>query len=146
MKYIKHKKAFDISLEEMSLSNNLANTIKNKWRSETIAKEIREDIKDICQELVDDGFNTVSHKAGLAGNLECLFIGKKETFKYNEISEVIERLKEYLGDRIREMSISQGSGWVDMPKFDELRKHNTLLAQRYEYIKGIRIYYETSKG
>lgn len=141
MKHIKDKKLFESDDSENRMSRSLANTIKNQWRKESIAQEVRDDVKDICQELVDDGFNTVSHKAGLAGNLECLFIGKKETFKYNEISEVIERLKDYLGDRIR-VSISQGSGWVDMPNFDELRKHNTL----YEYIKGIRIYYETSKG
>src|ERR1035437_2849647 len=126
-----------------------------KGRSETIAKKIREDIKDICLELEDEGFSTITHKAGLAGNLECLFIGignsrcitnKKAEFKYGEISEVIERLKEYLGDKIREIEInkeyiSRELAWF---KYDEFTKMFPDILQTD--IKGIRIYYETSKG
>ncbi len=75
-----------------------------------------EDIKDICLELVDIGFEVPVYipegdwkdqsKDGL------ILIGKidddkeQEYFNWSDVSEVIERLKEYLGDRIENVMVT----------------------------------------
>src|ERR1035437_8360505 len=96
MKYIKSKKIFESS-------------------------EVVDTVKDICLELEDDGLN-VEHftesslikGSNLLLNYNVIYISStnwvkgKETFKYSVVEEVIERLKEYLGDRIHSMKARRG--------------------------------------
>jgi hypothetical protein len=66
-------------------------------------QETGEDIRDICIELEDEGYEIFF---GSGNGYHSLFIVYKSdkhgygVFYYKEVEEVIERLKDYLGDRL----------------------------------------------
>lgn len=75
--------------------------------------EMVDTVKDICLELEDEGFdvrhNWINETTIMKGT------GAKHVlFDYNEVKEVIDRLREYLGDRLISISASNGSGWVNI--------------------------------
>ena len=108
-------------------------------------------VKDICLELEDEGYSvnhvTTKEEAGLlmlSFNFNSVTIRKRGTeggvirfytFDYSDVSEVVDRLKEYLGSKIQSIRvrkiISNGDGvWVDL---DRLKN---------EKIKGVSITYD----
>jgi len=83
-------------------------------------KDTIEDINDICLELSDKGFIIeVNGGSGYQENKywQKLLIGKTEhlmpdeelfdnkCYQYDEIKEVVERLKQYLGDRLKNIEV-----------------------------------------
>lgn len=65
--------------------------------------EMLEDIRDICQELKDDGFYInifqLDNYILISKRLFTKHGSYLGNFDYKDVSEVIERLKDYLGDR-----------------------------------------------
>ena len=86
---------------------------------EEYGSEIIETIKDICLEIDDKGYATcISHD--VAFNY-FLWVNKKRNemsspaFQYDEVKDVIDRLKDYLGNKLlwtRMMDVN--STWVDI--------------------------------
>ncbi len=67
--------------------------------NESVEEKSFEDIRDICQELVDDGFEIEYVKA----DKEILIRFTKphfERFLYSKVEETVLRLYDYLGDNI----------------------------------------------
>lgn len=86
--------------------------IKSKRIFESRDEEFLEDIKDICLELQDEGF-TVNFYNDFATRL---IIRKFDyqpphlsndaiSFKYDEVTEVIERMKSFLGDKLKSVEV-----------------------------------------
>lgn len=114
MKYIKSKKIFESS-------------------------EVVDTVKDICLEIEDDGLNVehFTESSLIKGrkeitNYNVIYISStnwvkgKETFKYSVVEEVIERLKEYLGDRIHSMKARRGMANNPMIDIGRLINHNNI--------------------
>ena len=77
---------------------------------ESLSTDEKEDIKDILLELEDDGFSIEfdTREVGYLSyphNYYYVTIERKIEFKYSDVSEVIERLKDYLGDKIEEIVV-----------------------------------------
>ncbi len=78
-------------------------------------KNVVDDVKDICLELEDIGF-TVNSNYQMSNKTRCLNISKDgNVFKYTEIEDVVDRLKNYLGDKIKSVESQSNSVplWVD---------------------------------
>lgn len=82
--------------------------------------DLKEDLTDICQELVDEGY-------GIFFNQNNLIIGKSTDhpflwnehtkllkFHYGDVSEVVERIKDYLGERVTRIRLGEYGTWVDV--------------------------------
>lgn len=81
--------------------------IKYKLYENQNLNEIIQDIDDICLELKDKGFEIMKHSNGSKGFLQekwveydlSIFKYKEdefEPFEYEEVEEVVERLKDYM--------------------------------------------------
>lgn len=84
---------------------NIFNRLIGKKPS--LSKEIIQDIKDICLELQDEGFrvftnqlgfNSLGNREGFYPNIE-IFTKANDNFKYTDIEDVVERLKDYMKSR-----------------------------------------------
>lgn len=76
------------------------------------ATELIPDLKDICLELEDEGFDIsfASHESSgnpyTATYVYHVCIQKNGTYRYNEqVKEVCERIKDYLGDNYKEIYV-----------------------------------------
>jgi len=97
MKHLKYKKVFESILPELT----------------TI-----EDIKDICLELEDVGLRSYIgvnrkslSKARLTPRYEIEIVNTGSYFYYKDVKEVVERLRHYLGDRLRKIEV-YGNNWA----------------------------------
>src|ERR1035437_509314 len=124
--------------------------------------EMLEDIRDICQELKDDGFyiNIFQLDNYILIKLDNYILISKRlftnhgsylgNFDYKDVSEVIERLKDYLGDRFLKIEAQipaeavvdsqfTHSQCVDITHYgvDKILKNGN-----FTDIKGVRIYYK----
>lgn len=74
--------------------------IKNKRIFEFNSEDILSDIKDICLELRDDGYIINLGDIGPSKyNVNIISNKYPGSFEYKSISEVMERIKEYLGNK-----------------------------------------------
>lgn len=93
MKHIKPKKIFESITDDLDLPNN-----------------IKQDIRDICLEAEDNGFR-INCESGITNydssidrickikKFTCIYFRKKKYnhfFKYKEIQDVMERIRDYL--------------------------------------------------
>lgn len=84
--------------------------------------ETIEDLKDICLELEDEGFTITFYDQ--PSNENRLIIRKWDSVMFNsyEVEEVVERIKSYLGNRLKQISMygtplrAQGkySNWINL--------------------------------
>ena len=110
MKHIKDRKLFE---QKSNFHSNLRDILLDGMNSPMI-----DDIKDICLDMLDNGFFIELYPDSAGGisiikNNICLTIwkfpnekhtaGNQIPFKYSEISEDVERLKSYLGNKVKEM-------------------------------------------
>lgn len=118
MRHLKTKILFE-SREGKSFHDNLKNTLDYS----TDKNPIIEDIKDICLDVLDNGF-FVEMYSGMK-KVICLTmwkfpnmkpeVGHQLSFKYSDISEDVERLKNYLGNKLIDVREWSTSGyWVPL--------------------------------
>lgn len=106
--------------------------------------DIENDLEDICQELKDEGFSTYIPGIRGKGDNQYIVINAKSyngRFKYIEVEEVVNRLKEYLGDRYTEEHIliygrSGFGNWIDVTE-DEIKRLELEDAEANIFAKGI---------
>ena len=125
---MRHLKSFNEGLNSTRI-RHLFNTIRGKKIKPEDGDRILSDIKDICLELKDEGFNVdiIPHLSPQElkewfGEVKILIYrshmntryANLKKFNYSEISETIERLIDYLKEfKISEMKISQICGHDD---------------------------------
>lgn len=106
--------------------------------NEELFIDVLDNIRDICQELKDDGFSVNIYEWD-----KYVFICKRIStgqgsylgeFSYREVSEVVERLKEYLGDKFLKV---EGYNARHVDKIFKDRKLNG-----DDTLNGIRIYFK----
>lgn len=119
--------------------------IKTKKIFESDVYETKEDIRDICLELEDSGFK-ISHSdytfgddnihrgnviitKGQEGAAD--LSGFAETFKYSEVSEVVDRLEDYIG--IEKVAICLKGGWTRILDLPTMNKTMTGIAIGFKY-------------
>lgn len=79
--------------------------------NESLKDDIYHDIMDICQELVDEGFEIFTNTYTDSFRT---YISKSHTFSYDEIlSETIERLKDFMKSKGYESKIIVPHGFPD---------------------------------
>ena len=129
--------------DERSLSTNLdadndytSCTLKFSYRSKSIneskSDEMREDIKDICLEIEDIGFECKINKSFLlitkpSGNKTPVTMRNK-SFYYKEVNEVCSRIREYLGNQFSSIRTYYDDDWqkveVDLPILGVMINYN----------------------
>jgi hypothetical protein len=111
-----------------------------------------DDVKDICLELEDDGFIVSHHLAhgaiGIASydqvvnssdTVMCLCINmagpgnSTKDFKYSEVGEVVERLKDYLGFKFLTTKVRINNTWY------MLSRNNYIQIMKDHYLENTRI-------
>ena len=108
----------------------------------SVSDDMIEDIKDICQELKDDGFYVNVYQLD-----QCVLITKRKLlnngssyhlveFNYNDVSEVIERLKDYIGNRFLK---TQAQMYMD--HWYEIDRKGDETPINFKDVKGVKIYY-----
>lgn len=108
----------------------------------SVSDDMIEDIKDICQELKDDGFYVNVYQLD-----QCVLITKRKLlnngssyhlveFNYNDVSEVIERLKDYLGNRFLKTQAQ-----MYMAHWYEIDRKGDETPINFKDVKGVKIYY-----
>jgi len=92
MRYLNTYEAFDASALPHNLRNN------------NPAGDDIDNIKDICLDITDDGFGVSIYSMNKSPNIRHITIDKMvdgaSIFDYKEIEEVVNRLNEYLGDKV----------------------------------------------
>lgn len=74
-------------------------------------------VMDICIDLQDQGFIvTPPHEGGFPS--KSIIIQKKNTvgmtvFRYKEVEETVDRIKEFLGDKLSSIYFNKGKGWFN---------------------------------
>src|ERR1035437_8763408 len=127
MRHLKTKILFE-SREGKSFHDNLKNTLDYS----TDKNPIIEDIKDICLDVLDNGFFVEMYSQPLLDmeKVICLTmwkfpnmkppmsregVGNQLSFKYSDISEDVERLKNYLGNKLIDVREWSTNGyWVPL--------------------------------
>lgn len=77
-----------------------------------------EDMHDILLELEDDGFDVNFYPGGVGDHLYEIWI-MKDYFKFNDVSEYLLRLQDYLSIEKCRMMVSVGVDSVDRDKLDD---------------------------
>src|ERR1035437_4337077 len=113
--------------------------------------EVYYTIKDICLELEDKGYNLWYWNPSVdgsrlpwakdnscEGNISKFTRGGVATFKYSDVKEVVDRLKEYLGSNLVSMSIRRYGDyvWTDI---------NNLYSKTYDNVIGVKLIYKDDK-
>ncbi len=99
-----HHFTHDKDITDMLFRNIIIDYQKFTIYNESVEEKSMDDIRDICQELKDDGFSVDFAK----GNITISFLKKNtrvgvwnsdfENFKYTDVIETVLRLRDYLGD------------------------------------------------
>ena len=94
--------------------------IKSKKLFESITDYEISDIKDICLELGDKGFNVqvnsvniipaTKYNVWIVKSIQDTYV----EFLYSEVEEVIDRLKDYLGDKITNIDVNVDYYWTNI--------------------------------
>ncbi len=103
------------------------------------SNSVIEDLKDICLELEDMEFSIQFEryiKDPDAYDLYIfngVFLDKWEKFNYNLISEYVDRIEEYLGDKIKKILVVEAGTWHEYYPKDKVD-----LSSIYGIISGIK--------
>lgn len=123
MKHLKTKKIFE------------------SFSGQSIDSPVIDDIKDICLELSDDGFNididdnpTILYKYQQNYDIISIVIQRNDggRFYYKDAKEVVDRLEDYLGDRMYRKFVWEGNhlGWATIGIDSEI-----------DSIRGVKIHF-----
>lgn len=91
---------------------------------ESERKEVNDTIKDICLDLTDEGFkvdfvnSTTTTFTSITITKVANLYEKFEFYPYSEISDVVERLKLYLGGSLRGVTILSNGAWRRLKESD----------------------------
>ncbi len=78
-----------------------------KKYNESVEEPTLQDVRDILLELEDEGFTAKIHRLKSQNVLKILIKKTKlECYKYQDVKETLLRLKDYLGEKIRYISVS----------------------------------------
>jgi hypothetical protein len=133
MKHIKTYKIFESLLPKESVN-------------ETLSPDEISDIKDICLELEDKGYSIQFNTTPTTNGYYIVMIEKiteypyNDGFVYNDVEEVVDRLQDYIGMKIMEISVlvdpKKETGYVQVIKWIDLIDYK--IDQKKHYSSQIR--------
>ncbi len=117
-----HVMNVNIDIEKYRIYNMSMRKVVEQSNPFLKISELNNNLEDICLELEDIGFSVYIQ----TDNYVSITKGFNGRFKYKEVEEVVNRLKEYLGDRYTEEHIliysrSGYGNWIDVTE-DEIKR------------------------